>query len=811
MTATLVMLHCDSIYHIVAVAGALVLFLLLVSYLYFKPTDSSTKSPHTIHAYLPFFYSCFLKPHTGDDSGSQQDALESFYRAQAVVYDATRTRLLRGREDMLGLMAAQLKYRTQTGDIIRKPVWVDIGGGTGWNIEQMSAFVSVPDFFSVVYLVDLSPSLCDIARHRFERLGWENVQVVCQDARSFRLHEHGPTAYKRKEWVLENRDTHTSAEDADVGGADLITMSYSLSMIPEYHLVIDSISSLLSPNGVIGVCDFYVQSKVDYQCRNYTGGVINRHCTWLSRVFWRAWFELDRVHLTARRDYLEYRFGTILSVNARNHMLGVRIPYYVWVGCSKDRGSTASKLAELEAAATESPFLSALDLQAKTARQGMKLVEVRSKAYESAIINLQSSLPLPSSWYQNNKWRIYYDDQLRKHRQFNDECLYQFTWEDSRMDRRLLQIGRDDVILSITSAGDNILAYALEAPARIHAVDLNPAQNHLLELKVAAFTALGYSDVWKLFGEGQHGAFRDLLIKKLSPHMSSLAFQHWLNVSPTVFSRKNLYETGGSGHALRLVGWLFRALGLSDEAKRLYSAQTLNEQREIWERSIKRVLLSRILCWTVISNEKWLWKALGVPPNQCDMIEQDYLKQDDIHGLSAIRSGQAIWEYVVNTLEPVVNSTLISDDNHYYLLCLQGKYSRRCHPDYLTPKAHIKLSKPDAFDGLRIHTDEINEVIARMSPSILTIAVVMDSMDWFSPTGPEAAKQIKALNRVMRLKGRVLLRSAGLTPWYIETFEELGFSAKRVAARFSGTCSDRGKPPALVSPPYSNTFSEHVR
>lgn len=127
MTATLVMLHCDSIYHIFAVAGVLVLFLFLVSFLYFKPTGSSFKSLHTIHAYLRFFYSSFLKPHTGDDSGSQQDALESFYRAQAAVYDATRTRLLRGREDMLGLMAAQLKYRTQTGDIVCKPVWVDVG------------------------------------------------------------------------------------------------------------------------------------------------------------------------------------------------------------------------------------------------------------------------------------------------------------------------------------------------------------------------------------------------------------------------------------------------------------------------------------------------------------------------------------------------------------------------------------------------------------------------------------------------------------------------------------------------------------
>lgn len=275
--------------------------------------------------------------------------------------------------------------------------------------------------------------------------------------------------------------------------------------------------------------------------------------------------------------------------------------------------------------------------------------------------------------------------------------------------------------------------------------------------------------------------------------MSSLAFQYWLSNGPEAFGTKGLYYTGGSGHALRLVGWLFRFLRLSQEVKKLSEAQTLNEQREIWRRSIKKVLLNRILSWTVVSNEKWLWKALGVPPNQRNMIEEDYKKQDDVHPDvgSNQQSGHAIWEYVVNTLEPVVNNTLLSDDNHYYLLCLLGKYNRKSHPEYLTPKAHIKLSKSDAFDGLRIHTDEIAEVIARMASNTLTIAVVMDSMDWFDPKGGEAAAQIMSLNRALKIKGRVLLRSAGLTPWYIKTFEELGFSANRVAARLPGICTDR--------------------
>lgn len=119
-----------------------------------------------------------------------------------------------------------------------------------------------------------------------------------------------------------------------------------------------------------------------------------------------------------------------------------------------------------------------------------------------------------------------------------------------------------------------------------------------------------------------------------------------------------------------------------------------------------------------------------------------------------------------------------------------GKYTRKCHPNYLTPKAHIKLSQPNAFDGLRIHTDELSEVFARMQPGALTIAVVMDSMDWFPIDGPEADAQVKAINRALKSGGRVLLRSSGLDPWYIRSFEANGFSCKRVLARIPpGTCT----------------------
>jgi betaine lipid synthase len=94
--------------------------------------DSDSTAPGVVKSLVLFCYGCFFKPHEAADSGNQQDALESFYASQAGVYDRTRKTLLKGREDMLALVAAQLSYKSQraaesgNGKEKKKYIWVDV-------------------------------------------------------------------------------------------------------------------------------------------------------------------------------------------------------------------------------------------------------------------------------------------------------------------------------------------------------------------------------------------------------------------------------------------------------------------------------------------------------------------------------------------------------------------------------------------------------------------------------------------------------------------------------------------------------------
>ena len=80
--------------------------------------------------------------------------------------------------------------------------------------------------------------------------------------------------------------------------------------------------------------------------------------------------------------------------------------------------------------------------------------------------------------------------------------VYNTCWEDPRLDRVALNLGPDDTVLVVTSAGCNVLDYALTAPRHVYAVDLNPRQNALLELQLAGIRRLDYERFFAFFGSG---------------------------------------------------------------------------------------------------------------------------------------------------------------------------------------------------------------------------------------------------------------------------------------------------------------------
>jgi len=233
---------------------------------------------------LKTLYYLTAQPVRGD---SHAERLESFYRAQASGYDRFRQRLLHGRRELW-----------ESLPVPRGGTWIDMGGGTGQNLEHFGQRIAD---LAKVYVVDLCPSLLAVARQRVQRHGWTNVELVEADVTSF--HPAEPSV-------------------------DVVTFSYSLTMVPNWFAAVEQAHRLLRPGGLIGVVDFYVSRK-------HPPPGCCRH-GWWTRTFWPAWFARDNVFLSA--DHVPFLHQHFLPVHFQERRARLpyvpllRVPYYTFVG-----------------------------------------------------------------------------------------------------------------------------------------------------------------------------------------------------------------------------------------------------------------------------------------------------------------------------------------------------------------------------------------------------------------------------------------------------------------------------------------------
>ena len=106
------------------------------------------------------------------------------------------------------------------------------------------------------------------------------------------------------------------------------------------------------------------------------------------------------------------------------------------------------------------------------------------------------------------------------------EIRYAQVWEDAEVLLEGLDIRPGHVCVSIASAGDNALAMLTRNPARVVAVDLNPAQLACLELRVAAYRELRHGELLELIGS-RPSTRRDALFARCRPALSASGRTFW--------------------------------------------------------------------------------------------------------------------------------------------------------------------------------------------------------------------------------------------------------------------------------------------
>jgi S-adenosylmethionine-diacylglycerol 3-amino-3-carboxypropyl transferase len=159
---------------------------------------------------------------------------------------------------------------------------------------------------------------------------------------------------------------------------------------------------------------------------------------------------------------------------------------------------------------------------------------------------------------------------------------YAQCWEDHSILRQGLAITPEDDVLSIASGGDNTFALLLDRPRRIIAIDRNPAQLYLVELKARAIEHLAYEEFIGFVGAVECG-HRAVIYRQLRSSLRPSTRAFWDRNVPAIAE-----GVLGAGRFERYLA-AFRSLVLPCAPGRravtaLLQADSLQEQRAIYER-----------------------------------------------------------------------------------------------------------------------------------------------------------------------------------------------------------------------------------
>ncbi|WP_089721063.1 DUF3419 family protein [Candidatus Entotheonella palauensis] len=336
--------------------------------------------------------------------------------------------------------------------------------------------------------------------------------------------------------------------------------------------------------------------------------------------------------------------------------------------------------------------------------------------------------------------------------------IYNTCWEDPRLDRVALDLGPDDTVLMITSAGCNVLDYLLLEPRRIYAVDINFRQNALLELKLAGIQALEFDDFFRMFGHGSLANYRTTYQQKLRAFLSPTARAYW-DRRITHFSgegwQNTFYYHGTTGVVARMMNmYATHIAGVRESIEALCHAQTLDEQRDIYYgSSLHNIFLKPYVRW-LLSQDMTL-SLLGVPRPQREEVERDY-------------SG-GIMKFIEDCLDAVF-TRIPFWDNYFWQVYLRGTYTPSCCPEYLKQDNFERL-KAGLTDRISIHTCTLTNFLQAHDVPISRV-VLLDHMDWLSNVNRAALQQEwQSLIDHAEPGTRFLWRSGGLQVEYVDPIE----------------------------------------
>ncbi len=352
--------------------------------------------------------------------------------------------------------------------------------------------------------------------------------------------------------------------------------------------------------------------------------------------------------------------------------------------------------------------------------------------------------------------RIIEDAVIRKDAKVGDKLLdkafalafkglvYAQIWEDPVVDMEGLDIQPDSRVMSIASGSCNALSYLTANPASVTAVDLNHAHVALGKLKIAAIKHLpNYERFHRFFAHADHKENAEVYKTMIAPHLDPESRAYWekrdiRGRKRISYFTKGIYRKGLLGNFIGLAH-VFAKLYKIDLSKVL-EAQTLEEQREVFERELAPVFEKKFIRW--LTDQPASLFGLGIPPAQFEHLAGD----------------ERMAEVLRRRLEKLACDFEVKD-NYFAWQAFGRGYSRSENaplPPYLQ-RANWSAMQ-ERVDRLEVTRANMVDWIGGREEASMDRFVLLDAQDWMN--NAQLDDLWSKITRASRPGARVLFRTA---------------------------------------------------
>ena len=310
-----------------------------------------------------------------------------------------------------------------------------------------------------------------------------------------------------------------------------------------------------------------------------------------------------------------------------------------------------------------------------------------------------------------------------------DVIRYSQVWEDHRVLERGLGDGLRGDVLSVASAGCNVLALLLAEPRSITALDVSPAQTVLVELKLAALKRLSHAQFAALLGATPHGGRADLY-SLVRPGLTLPTRDFW-------DAHRGQLERGLLG-----AGMLERYLGGFRERhiKRLLDRAAIERLIDLDDREQQAVLFDRHFATREFRAAVREWfTASAMSGRARDRRQFRHVETQDVagHFLGRLRH---------------VFTALSTRGNFYLEWLLTGRYrDLAIAPPYLRPENYDRLRQ--LVDRVEVVDGELGSYLDAQPPGSFDAVNASDVFEYLSEDA--TAELLGLLSSRLRPGGRV--------------------------------------------------------